>query len=179
MPYESDPISGRVWHQDIRGVAIQAEADGGARGDADLVAHHEAVQPPRVQRVHHLRGVQAARDQGVLCGLLSAHVGHYIRLHQRQERDGRPPQCLGAVEGDGGGHGPEHDDRRPGEAGEGLRRGRALHADLRRRGVGPGYYGAGAVPPVPRKAGDDVGLQRRPAVRCSGYRQQRPDPGVS
>ena len=128
----------RFRHTDIGREPIQAQAHGGSGRDADFVAHHEAVQPPRFSRVHHLRGLQAARHQGIFRGLLPAHVGHYIRLHQWPQRHDRPPQHLRALEGNSRGHRVEHHDGRSGEAGEGLRRGRALYADLWRRGVRPG-----------------------------------------
>ncbi len=153
----------RTRHAPVGGDRLPAQAHGRDRRAADPVAHHEDLQPLRVQRLRRLPRLQGLRHQGVLLELLPAHVRRDLR-HARQLDEG-PPERRRAVARDARRHGRRDADRRPDQAGRRVHRRRDVHADLRRRRRRRRHREAARVPSGARQAGDDHGRPAAGALR--------------
>ena len=140
---------------------VPPEADGRDRRAADPVAHHEELQPPRVQRLRGLPRLQGLHDQGVLLELLPAHVRRDLR-HERQ-LDGHPPERRRAVARHPGRHRRGHPDGRPDQAGRRLHPRRHVHAHLRRRRRRPRHRAS-----CSHSIGDTASSRRSPPSSRSG-----------
>lgn len=124
-----------------------------------------------------MRRLQAARDQGVVRGLLPVQQRRDLRL-LRGQPDGGTQQRGGAVDRDHRGHGAGHHDRRANQADRVLHvRGAVLH-DVRGRGQRRGHRGTIQVPPGVREEGHADGGPDGAALRRAGHIGPRDGAGL-